>query len=364
MRDYGVVYSKFWLREDVMELSDKARLLFLYLLTGPHTTPSGCFRLPQGYAAADLGWGMRTVSKRFEELSSKGFVLCCPNTDWILIPNFLKHNPIPNPNCGKSIARQLELLPRTFGYVNELIESLRPFREHFPEGYVEGYVNGSANGSVNGSRNGSTNGLGNGLANHRTKNKEQEEEKNIYRARTREADPPDSQAENPTSPEAPAEGEPPGIEGYSLEFLEFWEAYPNKSSQDDAWIAWLELKKKRQHPGICALHTALLAQGKSARWQQNGGQFIPDPANWLRKRRWKDQLPAAVEDDHVTHDVTAMSRGHSRDGPVPKTYAQCQDAEQRDQALIALEYMRGQNHAKQKCDHRGTGEILPGLPTA
>ncbi|WP_027185590.1 hypothetical protein [Desulfovibrio inopinatus] len=186
-------------------------------------------------------------------------------------------------------------------------------------------------------------------------------ERNKHSACAREPAPPDSQSEPPNPAQsAELELEQAGIEPYSLEFLEFWEAYPNKVGQDDAWIAWKELKKKRQHPGIGTFHTALLAQGKSARWQQNGGQYIPDPANWLKKRRWKDKLPEAC----VTHDVTAMSRGQSRDGLVPKTFAQHQAAEQEDQALIALEYMRGQNDAKQKCNSGRTGEILLGLPTS
>ena len=50
-------------------LSNEAKLLALYLLTGPHTNMLGCFRLPASYVAEDLGWDLKTVSKRFNELN-------------------------------------------------------------------------------------------------------------------------------------------------------------------------------------------------------------------------------------------------------------------------------------------------------
>ena len=41
-------------------VSDDARLLALYLLTGQHTNMIGCFRLPDGYVSEDLAWTPET----------------------------------------------------------------------------------------------------------------------------------------------------------------------------------------------------------------------------------------------------------------------------------------------------------------
>lgn len=95
--------------------------------------------------------------------------------------------------------------------------------------------------------------------------------------------------EESTTPLPPVHPAPPGLEPYSLEFLEFWDAYPNKEAQDDAWIAWLELKKARKHPGLSVLQDAICVQEQGERWQDP--KFIPSPGAWLRKGRWKDKPP-------------------------------------------------------------------------
>ena len=141
MRDYGVVHTKFWTEDDVQGLSDGAQLLFLYLLTGPHTTAAGCFRLPLAYISADRKWSTETVSERFAELSRNGFAYRCENTDWIIIPKFLKHNPIPNPNCGMAVAKALDSLPRSFSKLSLLIGMLEPFSNRMPNGFMNGLQN-------------------------------------------------------------------------------------------------------------------------------------------------------------------------------------------------------------------------------
>ena len=100
----------------------------------------------------------------------------------------------------------------------------------------------------------------------------------------------------PVAPEAPEQPQPKrlpdGIEPYSLEFLEFWESYPNQEAQDDAWIEWLTLKKARKLPGLAILQAAICIQAESERWQDP--KFIPSPGAWLRKGRWKDKPPKAT----------------------------------------------------------------------
>jgi len=73
MRTYGQIQCSFWSDPDFADLSDQAKLLATYLLTGTHSNGLGCYRLPNEYVIADLGWdsGYRiegvcgTVSKGF-----------------------------------------------------------------------------------------------------------------------------------------------------------------------------------------------------------------------------------------------------------------------------------------------------------
>lgn len=81
-------------------VSDDARLLALYLLTGQHTNMIGCFRLPDGYVSEDLAWTPERVSKGFDELSANGFATRDSSSKWVLIRNFLTWNSVENPNQG------------------------------------------------------------------------------------------------------------------------------------------------------------------------------------------------------------------------------------------------------------------------
>jgi len=149
MRDYGVVHTKFWTEDDVQNLSDGAQLLFLYLLTGPHTTAAGCFRLPLAYISADRRWSQENSLERFAELSENGFAYRCENTEWVIVPKFLKHNPIPNPNCGLAVAKALDCLPKNFSKLSLLIEMLTPFDNRLPNGFLNGLRNRLPNGMPN-----------------------------------------------------------------------------------------------------------------------------------------------------------------------------------------------------------------------
>lgn len=98
MRDYGKVFSTFWTSDSTRDLSDDAKVLALYLLTGPHSNIIGCYRLPDGYISEDLGWTLQRVSKGFGELFQKGFATRDEDTKWVFVNNHLKWNPLENPN--------------------------------------------------------------------------------------------------------------------------------------------------------------------------------------------------------------------------------------------------------------------------
>lgn len=111
MRDYGKVHTSFWISDGMRQVSDDARLLALYLLTGQHTNMIGCFRLPDGYVSEDLGWPFERVSKGFDELSSNGFATRDSTSKWVLIRNFMEWNSIDNPNQGISALRLFTQVP-------------------------------------------------------------------------------------------------------------------------------------------------------------------------------------------------------------------------------------------------------------
>jgi hypothetical protein len=107
---YGKVFETFWTDEKVERFSDDAKLMALYLLTGPHRSMIGCMRLPDGYVTSDLRWTKDRVAKAFLELAGAGFAFRDPS-GWTLICNQLKYDPPASPNHGRAALKALASIP-------------------------------------------------------------------------------------------------------------------------------------------------------------------------------------------------------------------------------------------------------------
>jgi hypothetical protein len=92
-------------------MSEDARSLAIYLLTCPHNTIAGVFRLPDGYVCDDMQWTPERVSKAFAETVDKGFANRCETTKWVWINKHLEWNPPENPNQRKCAAKIAALVP-------------------------------------------------------------------------------------------------------------------------------------------------------------------------------------------------------------------------------------------------------------
>jgi hypothetical protein len=146
MREYGQIQSSFWGHPDIATLSDQAKLLATYLLTGPHTNGIGCFRLPDGYVAADLGWPFERLSEAFEELFRIGFCKRCERTNYVLMPTFLKWNALSNTNVAKARAKEFMEVPKQFSFIGDLARAIVEFGANFEAdflAYLEGLRNPS-----------------------------------------------------------------------------------------------------------------------------------------------------------------------------------------------------------------------------
>jgi hypothetical protein len=111
MRDYGKVHTSFWGSGTLHDLDSDSRLLALYLLTSPHTTMIGAFRLPDAYACEDLGWTSERLRNGFETLSEIGFSKYCEKTKWVWIVKFLQFNKPENPNQWKAAEKLAAQIP-------------------------------------------------------------------------------------------------------------------------------------------------------------------------------------------------------------------------------------------------------------
>lgn len=80
---------------------------------------------------------------------------------------------------------------------------------------------------------------------------------------------------------------PQGAKSTDCLFERFWESYPRKENRAAALRAWKKLSPDLE---LCyTMAAALEWQRETEQWTQDGGQFIPSPASWLRGRRWEDE---------------------------------------------------------------------------
>lgn len=111
MRDYGKVHTSFWSSATIRSMSEDARNLAMYLLTCPHSTIAGVFRLPDGYVCEDLQWTSERVNQGFAELLAKGYANRCETTKWVWVCKHLEWNKPENPNQCKSAAKVASGVP-------------------------------------------------------------------------------------------------------------------------------------------------------------------------------------------------------------------------------------------------------------
>jgi len=142
MSRYIRIASRFWTDEKVIKLSEQEKFLYLYILTSPHSNMLGFYVLPKLYAMHDLGWNDEQFTKPFTKLLEKGLIKYDETTSVILIPNFLRYNPIQNINQAKGAAKALQelpdnpLFPLFFQCLKRFAEPfMKPFQELLPERY-------------------------------------------------------------------------------------------------------------------------------------------------------------------------------------------------------------------------------------
>jgi hypothetical protein len=112
MRDFSKVSPKLWRSGRFRDLSDDARLLYLFLLTCEHQTSAGCCRIPGAYATADLGakWTAERLHAARDHLSKAELIVHDDNTDEYFVCRWFKHNPPTNQKHLQGVRRMISEL--------------------------------------------------------------------------------------------------------------------------------------------------------------------------------------------------------------------------------------------------------------
>lgn len=126
---YGKVHDVYWEDDKIETLSDRAALLALFLITGPHRNAIGCFKLGMGTITDNLRfqkWGIEGVSEALRELIAMGFMVRDDRTGWTFIINALKHDPIKGAKAAIHAARLALKVPANLPVYQALKAKLEP----------------------------------------------------------------------------------------------------------------------------------------------------------------------------------------------------------------------------------------------
>lgn len=255
MRDYGKVHTSFWTSANIRELSEDGRALAIYLLTCPHGTIAGVFRLPDGYASEDLQWSADRVQATLSELLANGFATRCEATKWVWVVKHLEWNPPENPNQKKAASKVAAQVPDSCQWKANFIGKcgvhlgMEPTPKANPSGTLSKPF----------------------------LNQEQEQE----------------QEQLPPTPK--------GVEVLAG-FAKFWETWPSgdrKQAKGKCLEAWKKAKAEADAALVVAHVCRMLG---SREWTKNGGEFIPAPLVYLSQKRWD-----GANDDGLVFDQFAGS---------------------------------------------------------
>ena len=96
-REFTKVSPAIWRSNRFRKLaSTDAQLLYLYFLTCEHQNSAGCFRIPDGYACADLGWEPVRYTTARDALVGGEMVSFDTDGEVIYIRRWFKHSPPMN----------------------------------------------------------------------------------------------------------------------------------------------------------------------------------------------------------------------------------------------------------------------------
>lgn len=224
---YYRVSPRFWARAAQKGWDDDTKLLAFYLLTGPHRTTEGLYRLPHKYAEADMEWSRERFAEGLAELVADGFCEYDEDAQVVLIVGAMKYQACANPNVAKAAVRRLSELPET-RLKQRFADLAKQFDKHLSEQLPEGF--------------------GEPLGEPRTRT----------RTRTKAPSPgesrPDgrnSQAAESGAVDAADDGAPDPVEE---SFEEFWEAYPSRNGKKvgkkNALIEWRKLNEDQRRRAL------------------------------------------------------------------------------------------------------------------
>lgn len=111
MAHYRKVDTRIWNDEKFAGLSERGKLVFLFLLTHPAMTAVGAMRASIPGLAAELGIPLQGLRKGLREVFGKGFLDLDEKRNFIAFRNWFRYNKPESPNAIKGWQKAFDTLP-------------------------------------------------------------------------------------------------------------------------------------------------------------------------------------------------------------------------------------------------------------
>lgn len=118
MAIYRNVHMAFWTDAKIADYTPEQKLLFLYLLTNPHTNLCGCYEIAIKQIAFETGYTPAKVETLIDELQQKQVVYYNRDTNEMLVTNWGRYNWTTSDKFIKAIQAEFERVKH------------QPFREY------------------------------------------------------------------------------------------------------------------------------------------------------------------------------------------------------------------------------------------
>lgn len=243
---YRTICCELWTDEKVQALTPHEKLLFLYLITNPHSHMSGIYYLPTVFIQHELNLG-RGFDGVWMGLLKSGLVEADAKRSQVWVVNMLPYQAKGH-KSEKGVASHLNtlhaspLVERFLAKYPQVTQWLSPDFQRCP--------------------------IDTPSIPHTTL--------------PYPVPDPDSSLSSLNSLQSEE-----GKESEKGEFEQFWKAYPKKIGKRAAERAWYAAKDR---PALSRILSALHTAKASPDWKKEHGKYIPHPATWLNQGRWDDEL--------------------------------------------------------------------------
>lgn len=270
---YSKIYQEFWNDDKINTLSIDGRYLMLYFLTCPHRNVLGCFKLPKSYVSEDTQLKPRKLTKLMNECLDLGLVEYDEKSKVIFIKNFLKYNPIENPNQAEGARKRLKNEPNSPLFV-KVAEILIKQKLDSKEAYklIDELTS-----------KGDDKQLAHKQDMHVKKTKESEQNSDITLDELTQKETPKKviggSHENMCDESIGSTLAPNQKKSFQI----FWDVYPRKIGMGRAERAW-----KKLNPDGILVDKILAAVNRAIKldYRFRTERYTPHPGNWLNEKGW------------------------------------------------------------------------------